>query len=117
NRVASALNSEADDVLGVEVDRVLCERRAGRMLNALINGEDRDVARVCKATRREQRLHRTQDLRTAVGCREDPVDEVRARQVQPALVDGLALVVEKRTGFVAEDVDDAGGTYLWHIGS
>ena len=43
--VAAALDRELDDVGRVEVGRVLREARAGRVLDALVDGEDREVAR------------------------------------------------------------------------
>ena len=42
--VAPALDRELDDVRGVEVVGVLRERRAGRVLDALVDGQDRQVA-------------------------------------------------------------------------
>ena len=49
--VAAALDRELDDVLGIEVRGVRRERRAGRVLDALIDRQDRDVAGAAPAGR------------------------------------------------------------------
>ena len=94
--VAAALDRQLHDVLGVEVRRVRRERRAGRVLDALIDRQDRHVAGA-----RQPAVCRT----ATAGCastrggrselREDAVDEIGARQVQRLLRDRLALVLEQ----------------------
>ena len=57
---------ELDDVLGIEVPRVRGEGRRGRMLDALVDGQDRDVARAAESPMIEQRLQAAQHLRRAI---------------------------------------------------
>ncbi len=106
DRVAAALDGEAHDVLGVEVDRVLGEARPARMLDALVDGEDGQVAGAAEAPGVEHLLDRAQHLRLPVGGGEDAVDEVASGQVEQILRDGLAGVVEERVGVGAEEVGD-----------
>ena len=80
--VAAALDRQLHDVLGVEVGRVRRERRAGRVLDALIDRQDRHVAGAAQPAGVEQRLQAAQHARRAVRQREDAVDEVGTRQVQ-----------------------------------
>ena len=47
--VAAAFDGELDDVLGIEVDRVGREARARRVLDALVDRQDRDIARAGQA--------------------------------------------------------------------
>ena len=78
--VAAALDRELDDVLGVEVVGVRRERRAGRVLDALVDRQDRDVAGARPAGRgRASTGEVAQHLRRAVGPATRPVDEVGAR--------------------------------------
>ena len=106
-RVAAALDGELDEVLGIEVDRVRREARGARVLDALVDRQDRDVAGAGQAPAVEQPLEVAQDVGRAIGVDEDAVDEVRPRQVQVGLVEGLALVVEQEPGVVAEQLLDA----------
>ena len=46
HRVAAALDRELHDVLGIEVHRIGCERRPGRVLDALIDREPIVVLRI-----------------------------------------------------------------------
>ena len=55
-RVAAALDRQLHDVLGIEVLRVGRERRAGGMLDALVDRQDRDVAGAAEPAVIEQRL-------------------------------------------------------------
>ena len=59
--VAAALDRELDDVLGIEVARVRGERRAGRVLDALVDRQDRDVAGAGQPAVVEERLQVAQD--------------------------------------------------------
>ena len=89
-RVAAALDRELDEVLRVEVDGVRREARAARVLDALVDGQDRDVAGARQAAGVQQPLQVAQHVRRAVGVDEDAVDEVGARQVQAGRREGLA---------------------------
>ena len=116
--VAAALDRELDDALGIEVVGVLRERRAGGVLDALVDGQDRDVARAVEATVREQALQRAQDRRRAVAVLDDAVDEVGAGQVEAVPRDRGALVTEEVLRLLAEDrfdaADAAGGARDGH---
>ena len=64
--VAAALDRELHDVLGVEVGRVRRERRARRVLDALVDRQDRHVAGAAQAAGVEERLQAAQHARRAV---------------------------------------------------
>ena len=96
DRVAPALDRQLHDVRRVEVRRIGRERGAGRVLDSLVDGENRDVARTAEAPVVDQRLQGTEHARRAVRQREAAVDEVRTGQVQVPLRNRLALVLEKR---------------------
>ena len=80
---------------GSKYARVRRERRRGRVLDALVDREDRHVAGAAEPAVVEQRLQVAQDLRRAVGAGEDAIDEVRAREVEVLVGDGLRLVREE----------------------
>jgi len=82
HRVAAALDGELDEVLGIEVHRVGREGRAGGVLDALVDGEDRDVARAREAPGVRQPVEPAERLRVAVGVDPQAVDEVGAGQVE-----------------------------------
>ena len=106
--VAAALDRELDDVLGVEVDRVLGERRARRVLDALVDGQDRDVAGAAEAAVGEDALERAQHghgpVAVAVTTRST---KSGPGQVQALLRDRGALVAEEVFRLLAEDRFDA----------
>jgi hypothetical protein len=101
--VAAALDRQLDDAGRVEVVRVLRERRPGRVLDALVDRQDRQVAGAGQAAVRVQRLHRPQHRCRPVGHGDHAVDEVRARQVQALARDRAAGVPEERLCVVAQD--------------
>ncbi len=108
HRVAAALDGQADDVLGIEIHRVLGERGAPGVFDALVHGEDRHVAGVGQTAGAEQLLQAAQDLRCAVGVGHHAIDEVPSGQVEHGLVDGLALMLEQELGFLAQQGFDSG---------
>ena len=65
DRVAAALDRELHDVLGVEVGRVLGEGGARRVLDALVHGQDRDVAGARQAAVVEELLQAAQHRASA----------------------------------------------------
>ena len=79
DRVAAALDGQLHDVLGVEVGGVLRERGARRVLDALVHGQDRDVAGAGQAAVSRQLLEAAQHRHRAVGDRVHAVHEVGAR--------------------------------------
>ena len=104
--VAAALDRQLHDVLGIEVHRVGRERRAGRVLDALVDGQDRDVAGAAQAAVIEQRL---QARSTRVGRSDDrwsAVDEVGPRQVEALFGNGLAAVLEQGDRVCSQDLFD-----------
>ena len=102
HRVAAALDRQLDDVLRVEVLRVRRERRGRRVLDALVDREDRHVPGAAEPAVAVELLEVAQHLDRAVAAGPDPVDEVGPGQVQVVLGDALGDVVEQRVGVVAE---------------
>ena len=103
--VAAALDGELDDLGRVEVVRVLGERGAGRVLDALVDGQDRHVAGAGQAAVRRRASGAS--AAPASGRSEssdDPVDEVRPGKVQ-ALASGWSCRCgrEQRFRIVTED--------------
>jgi len=92
DRVAPALDGELDDSLGIEVVGVLRERRAGGVLDSLVDREDRHVSGASEATVIQDRLDRAHHGDRTVARRDDAVDVVRPRQVQTFTGDRGALV-------------------------
>ena len=90
--VATAFDSQLDDVFGIEVDGVRGERCAGGVLDTLVNGEDGDVSRTSQAAVVVEGGDAVQRLRIAVGIEPNAIDGVGSRRVNQALVDGFALV-------------------------
>src|ERR1043165_1091690 len=105
--VAAALNRQPHDVLRVEVERVGRERRARRVLYALVDGEYGEVARAREPPVVEERLQRAKNLRAAVGVRPDAVYEVRAGRVQKLFRNLRRVEFEQRTPVLAEKLFDA----------
>ncbi len=93
--VAAALHCEGHDALGIEAHGVLGEGRARRVLDALVHGQDREVARPRQAAVAEQRLQVAEHGQRAVGGAEDPIHEVGAGKMKVGLRDALAGVVEE----------------------
>ena len=95
HRVAPTFDSELHDLPGVEVLRVGSERRARRVLDALVDREDRDVPGAGQAAVLVDRRQVAQDAVRAVGAGPDAIDEVRPRQVQQRLRHRLASMLEQ----------------------
>jgi hypothetical protein len=75
----NACERELHDVGGIDVVGVGREGRGGRMLDALVDRQDRHVARARKAPVVVDRLQVAQDVDGPVAQRDHPVDEVRPR--------------------------------------
>ena len=101
---AKALHSAAEREFGkaqrVEVGRVLREARCRRVLDPLVNRQDRQVARSTEATVVEHLLQVAKDRHRPVAVDQDTVYEVRPRQAQAGALDRLALVVEEEVSLV-----------------
>jgi hypothetical protein len=84
------------------------------MLDALVDRQNREVARVGESAVAEHRLHVTQHVRRPVGILPDARDEVRPRQMQTVL-GNTCFVLEQRIGVGAEqflDVTEVHGNSL-----
>src|SRR5712692_4933040 len=85
NTIASAVDRQLYNVAGVEILWVRRKRSARRMLNALIDRQDRNVSRARQPPVIQQRLQRTQDRRRPIGLRANAVDKIRSGQMKLAL--------------------------------
>ena len=103
-RVAAAVDGEAHEVLGVEVGGVGREARARRVLDALVDREDRHVARAGEAARVHEPGQVAQHVAVAVAVDEQPVHPVGPGQVEQRLRHGRALVLEQVRRIVAEQL-------------
>src|SRR5207237_10166717 len=107
HRIAATLDGELDDVFRIEVRGVRRERRATGMLDALVDGQYRHVARAREAARFEEPLETTKHARRTIRWRQDAVDEVGARQVKVVLRDGTALMRQQRCVAAQQLLDSA----------
>ena len=107
--VAAPLEGQFQQPLGIEVLRVGGERRARRMLDALIHRQDRDVPRAGKPPVTEQRLQARQDPRRPVRRSDAAIEEIRPRQVQAGRGDTGTSVIQQRR-VLPEDGHDAVGS-------
>ena len=76
------------------------------MLDALVHGQDREVARAGQAAVREHLLQRAQHGHRPVRRREHAVHEVGTGQVEGLLGDALAAVLEEGARVAAQQVLD-----------
>src|SRR5438552_2718505 len=106
NGVAPSFDRESHDVLRIEVLRVGCERSAGRVLDALIDRQDGQVARTREPPVVKHSSEVAQYLRPAISRHHDTVYEVGPWQMQHLFGNGSALIGQQRFGFVAEDLLD-----------
>ncbi len=106
--VTTALDSEADDVLRIEVQRIGSERCGRGVFDALIDRKNGDVAGATESSGIEQVRQVTEHLRRPVAGLEDPIDEVRTWEVQLIGGNTFTLVFEKALGVVAQQADDVG---------
>src|SRR5207302_1345455 len=90
--VAAPFHGKLDDVLGVEIFGIGGKACAGRVLDALVDGEDRDVAGSAEPAVVEQGLEIAKDHGGAIGGDQHAVDEIRAGQVQRFLGESSGLV-------------------------
>ena len=107
--VAPALHGEFADAAGIEVDRIGGEGSSGRVLDALVDGEDRDVAGAGQSPVAQNLLHAAHHLGIAVRARDDPVDEVGAREVELVAREARGAIGQEVFGFGAEEVVDSVG--------
>jgi hypothetical protein len=106
DRVAAALDRQLDDVRRVEVGGVGGEAGARRVLDPLVDREDREVTGARQAPVVEHRAEVADRGHAAVGVEHHPLDEVRARQMQVLGTDRLAAVLQQALGVIAEQIGD-----------
>ena len=95
--------------------RVRRERRAGGMLDALIDRQDRHVAGAGEPAVIEQRLQLAEHRHRAVRIEVNALDEIGARQVQRLFRNRLALVLQQSGGVGSEDLFNSGhDALLYH---
>ena len=80
--VAAAFDGQLDDVFRIEIHRVGRERRSRRMLDPLIDRQNRHVAGAGQPPVSDERLQASEDARLSIGSRIDAVDVVGTRQMQ-----------------------------------
>ena len=107
--VAAALDRQFDDLLTVEIHRVGGERRAGGVLDALVDRQDRKIAGPGQPSVAEQRLEAPEHPGGSVAVLPDSVDEVWAGQVQLRFGHGLGLELQQACRVGAEYVFELGG--------
>ena len=93
--IAAALDGELHDVLGIEVDGIGGKAGARRVLDALVDREDREVAGIGQAARSVKALQVGQDARVAVAAEMNAIDEIRSGKMQQILGDRLAGVIKE----------------------
>ena len=111
DRVAPALDGELDELAGVEVLGIGSERRAGRVLDALVDREDRHVAGAAEPAVLDRSRRGCAGRGWTVGARPDAIDEIRSGQVQHRLGHRLAFMLEQGRGVVAEQLLDGFGCW------
>src|SRR5205807_3171583 len=99
----AALDRQLDDLFAVEVRRIGGKGRTRRVLDAVVDRQDGEIAGTRQAAVIVERLEAAQDPRRAIAGGEDPGDEVRAGQMQLRLRDGFAFVLQQAGGVAAED--------------
>ena len=107
-REGAAFDGEEHDVFGVEVCRVLGEGGPARMLDALVNGQNGNVAGPGQPAVVEDCLQVAQDLRRPVGLSPNAGHKVRAGQVERGGRNAFAAVLKQVLRFVPKNVGDVG---------
>src|SRR5690625_7976028 len=98
--VTTAFDGELHDVLRIEVRRVLGKRRAGRVLDSLVNGENREVPRTTETPVVEDGLQEAQYANVPIRANANAVDNVGARQMQILLRHRATRMIEHRRRLV-----------------
>ena len=100
--VAATFHGELNDIFAVEVVGIFGEAGAGGVLDALVDGKDRQIAGAGEAAGVEHAMKVGEDARIAVGWSENAVDEIRTGKVQPLFCDFGRTEAEERIGLRAE---------------
>src|SRR5262249_1329565 len=90
----------------VKVQRILCKRCAGRMLDTLVYRKDADVSGSCQATGVEQCIQAAQHTRRTIAVCPYPVYKIGTGKVQQILGDSRAPVLEVIAGLAAKRLFD-----------
>ena len=81
--VAAALKSEKEDIFRIEIVGIRSERSPGRMLDALIHGQDRDVARATQPAVRKDALQVAERRKIAIRSAPDAIHRIGTGQMEP----------------------------------
>ena len=100
--VTSAFDRQLHEVLGVEVLGIRRKRCPCRVLDPLIDRQDRHIPGTGESTSAEEPLQAAQHPHVAIGQRVNTVDEIRTGQVELLFRNRQALVLEQ-TRLVPED--------------
>src|SRR5438067_752557 len=106
DRVAAALNRQSHDVFCVKIIRILGETRAAVMFDALIDGQDREIACATEPTLINNALQVAQYSITAIRPGKEPIHHVGAGQVQTFFGYFWLAKVEQRFGLFTEQMSD-----------
>ena len=85
--IASAFDRELYDIPGIEILRIRSKARTGRVLDPLIDRQDRNITCARKPAVIVQRLQTPQNARIAVRICPNAVNKIAARQMQIFLWD------------------------------
>src|SRR5467141_2465133 len=102
HRAAAAVDGQLDDVPAIKVIGILGETRAAGVLDALVDGQDREIARAAKAAVAKHALQICQYAKIAVRRGVDAVDKVRAGKMQALLGDFRRLESQQGIRLCAE---------------
>ena len=117
--VAAAFDRQLHDVFRIEVLRVRRKRSAGRMLDALVDRQDRKIPGAREPAIVEKRLQGTQNRRRTIRVCPDAIDKIRTGQIELILGDRFRLVIEQRPRVFAQELFNAikGGRCSFQFGS
>jgi hypothetical protein len=102
--IATGLYSQFDNILRIEVHRVGGEGGAGAVFDALVYGEDREIAGVGKAAMSQEGLEAGEDTIAAIGIHPDLFHVTgRGEGAERGFVED-GLMVEEEGGFVAKEI-------------
>src|SRR6266702_6264563 len=104
--VAAAFDGELDDVFTIEIVGILGEAGAGGVLDALVDGENGEIASIAEAAGAEEALKIGEHSDVAVGEGVDTIDEIGAGEMQAFLGDFWGFEAEKGFSLGAEELFD-----------
>src|SRR3954453_9315293 len=70
DRVTAAFDRQLNDIFGIKVIWIWCKARSSRVLNTLIDRQDRNITRVGQPPCSKDRLQTSLDSRASVGLRD-----------------------------------------------